>query len=742
MSFTNEVEVRIPDRSAFNLSHKKRMSMQFDFLYPSMLLETLPGDKFKVNQNNVCRFAPFLSPAFGDLKLYTHYFYVPRRIVEPFWKEFYTGEENNFTRPISYTIPYANCASYRPTRTPDVSDSESRINVYSADGSIFGKQSLADYLGIKPLPSDGVSLDSAAAFLLPSYINAITHIDLTPFIAYQYIYNEYYRDSQIDEDLFKPGAPLWYLTRDGYSELKRELFTPTGRLYGIQVGMISPESGKNVVANYPEESFNLGRLDFLTMFRGFNNQNPDSAIGFAFIKSIIQNLFTLRRRAWYHDYFTSARQSIVSGEIPIVPVQFNKNSTTQFLERLNPGDLYATSTNSDANVVVNGQQGTYATNVRHAQLGFTISALRLANAIQKFEEKSIRFGLRYIEQLASHFGVISSDASLQRPQFLGGSQSVVYVNEVTQTSQSTNDSPLGDYGGHAVTAEKGEDYTIYSEEHGWLFALTSVMVAPTYGDGLHKMWTRNYDRFNFYSPEFATLTDQTIKEKELFLIDQYSHKYLSNAASGSIPVVAGETEFGYAPRWDEYRGMNDSFSGQFRDKLQYWHFPRKFNNLTDLYYGPTNSMTLGDTDQDGVTFKAYDPQQYTPTQTELDSGLLVPITYVYFSRGFEPLTEEEQSDLETDHFIYVKVPLHSDTKHLNSYFEVRESPNVFYPPVLDSAFVHSHASLAPFALSTEMENIGSSRQEISLMGDDYIYCNFDNEVLAVRPLPEQILPQL
>lgn len=736
MSFTNDIEVRIPDKSAFNLSHKKRMSMQFDFLYPTMLLETLPSDKFKVNQNNVCRFAPFLSPAFGDLKLYTHYFYVPRRIVEPFWKEFYTGEDNSFVKPISWRIPYANCCSYSPRRT---SAQYANVNVYSADGSIFGRQSLADYLGIKPLPVDGMTMDLpfSAGNALKLLSENITNLDLTPFLAYQFIYNEYYRDSQIDEDLFKAGAPLWYLTRDGYSELKHEIFDEDGRLYGLTCRCIHPNTGSNTDIPYTREMFDAGCLAFLTMAKPFDN----NSVANEFLNSIISNLFTLRRRAWYHDYFTSARQSIVSGEIPIVPVQFNKNvgsGSSAFAQQLQPGDVYATSGNTDANVVTNGTTSQIITNVRHAQLGFTISALRLANALQKFEEKAIRFGLRYIEQLASHFGVISSDASLQRPQFLGGSQSVVYVNEVTQTSQSTEDSPLGDYGGHAVTSERGDHFTIYSEEHGWLFALTSVMVAPTYADGLHKMWSRNTDRFNFYSPEFATLTDQIIKEKELYLTDQYSARYI-NYSSSQNSAGYGSIEFGYAPRWDEYRGMLDTFCGQFRNKLQYWHFPRKFNNLTDMYFAPTDSTSYGELWKGGRVFKVYDPLVYTPTETELGSGYVVPLTYVFFTRGsMDSLTEAEQDYLSENGFFFAVV-YYSDFQQRG---DSRSNRDLFYTPSLNSKFVHSHASLAPFALSTEFENIGSSNTDSKIMGDDYIFANFDNEVLAVRPLPEQILPQL
>lgn len=737
MSFSNEVECKVPNRSAFNMTHKKRTSMQFDFIYPTLLMETLPDDKFKVKQTNVARFAPMLSPAFGDIKLYTHYFYVPRRIVEPYWKEFWTGKEDfGSISYVSLVVPYANCLNYDNWLPSG--------DVPSADGSIFGKQSLADYFGIKPIPRDTMICNDKG-----NTPDACDNIDLTPFIAYQYIYNEYYRDSQIDEDLFQPGNALWYLTRDGWSDFLRE-HEQGGRFYGAQgqfpYGVVSDTTYLDMLRKgCVPFTFYSRRLTLIA------NANFD----YQGYEHIITSLFSLRKRCWYHDYFTSARQSIVSGDVPIVPVRFqndpqNSSPITKFVER---GELYTTLNTNNANIVVNNTNAPAQRTINAWNFGFTLSALRLANALQKFEEKTIRFGTRYIEQLASHFGVISSDASLQRPQFMGGHQSTAYVQEVSQTSASTNDSAQGNYAGQMFTSDsnKNDEVTIYSEEHGWLFGLTSVMVAPTYGDGLHKMWNRNSDRFNFYSPEFAALTDQTIRERELCVLDTTTIQN-SNVNPNSI---GGNSSFGYAPRWDEYRGMLDSYTGQFRDKLKYWHFGRKFATLADLYYRELSSLLDADVIADmagnnGVptahvvvkgdsvrfVFEVY-PDTIANT-TQLNNPWALPVSYIMFNRA---LSAAEQAALDPNAagFFCVVYEVSAD----DAYYLALTSTNLMPVdvPVLDSDFIHASGSLDPFALTSEFENIGF-RKNIQRIGDDYIFCNFENEVLAVRPLPEQILPAI
>ena len=150
MSFYNEIETRVPNRSAFDRSYKNRMSMQFDFLYPTMIEETVPGDTFRINQKNIARFAPMLAPAFADVKMYSHYFNVPRRIVEPFWKEFFNDDEN-ISSPLhkkSFRVRMINCATASRNNYVMYIPENSVNAVHSVDGSPLAKKSLFECLKV------------------------------------------------------------------------------------------------------------------------------------------------------------------------------------------------------------------------------------------------------------------------------------------------------------------------------------------------------------------------------------------------------------------------------------------------------------------------------------------------------------------------------------------------------------------------------------------------------------------
>lgn len=726
MGFTTNVESKVPNRSVMNLDYKNRTSLQFDFLYPTCIKEALPKDKFKLNTANIARFAPQMAPSFGDLKFYTHWFYVPRRIVEPRWKEFYCREEEfGLNKNKSLRVIYSNQFNSTYSRT---GAKTTQTNVYSKDGTIFGKQSLADYFGLKPLPEG----DSA------SQRSGYQAIDATPFMAYQYIYNEYYRDSEIDEDLFKTGNALWYLTREGWTEFIRE-HQQGGRWYGARGWNIDRTQGTK--EQYYDYILN-GVLPFTTYDRTLTLA-ANANFEYESYEHIITELFTLRKRAWYHDYFTNATTTLTSGEMPIVPVKFQSRSDTSVSVDKELGSLWVNtnSTGGDSQVLANNSGESKVSNAKAWNLGFTISQLRLANALTKYEEKTIRFGTRYLEQLASHFGVISSDASLQRPLFLGGSQGTVYSNEVTQTSASTAESAQGNYAGQMIALDMTNKTCVCDcEEHGWIFALTSIMCKASYGDGLHKMWTRNSDPINFYSPEFAELTDQTIRLRELYTMD----KITANNREVNPNRMEGDSEWGYVARWDEYRGSYDTFTGQMRDKLRYWHFGRRFANLTDLYYGPSTETSVGakydsNTGTYKYVFRAF--KINTKPFTEYNEWD-IPLSFVTFNRE---LNEEEKTHLRTagndDNYIIVEVVVPSQSAMNWEQMIVRTTKDIINIPMLNTKFIRSNVPLVPFALTDEFENIGNDYDN-KLMGDDYIFANIANNITAIRPMPEQAIPRL
>lgn len=189
-----------------------------------------------------------------------------------------------------------------------------------------------------------------------------------------------------------------------------------------------------------------------------------------------------------------------------------------------------------------------------------INELRLALALQRYEEARARYGSRYTEYLA-YLGVRSSDARLQRPEYLGGGKQTIQVSEVLQTSPTTDGDDtdgVGNIKGHGLGAMRSNRYRRFFEEHGYVFTLFSVRPRTMYVQGLSRTWNRR-TKEDFWQKELEHIGQQEVLNKEL---------YLQHATPEGI--------FGYQNRYDEYRRAESYISGEFRNTLDYWHMARIF----------------------------------------------------------------------------------------------------------------------------------------------------------------------
>jgi hypothetical protein len=310
--------------------------------------------------------------------------------------------------------------------------------------------------------------------------------------------------------------------------------------------------------------------------------------------SIQYPLQELRQRAWQHDYFTSALPWTQKGEEATIPILGEADITFRGAD---PTGRYNTIRNYDGSVPgFNGEQKLSATSdilgsdpavMRRGDgadktildnspwlqadlssaTAASINDLRQAFRLQEWLEKNARGGSRYIEVIKSHFGVTSSDARLQRPEYLGGGKSPVTISEVLQTSEtglSQNDqqsqgTPQGNMAGHAINVGGGNRFSYRAQEHGYIIGIMSIMPKTAYFQGLPKHFTK-FDKFDYYFPSFAHLGEQPITTSELF-------------ATGS---VKDDSVFGYTPRYAEYKHQLSSVHGEFKDTLMFWHMARKF----------------------------------------------------------------------------------------------------------------------------------------------------------------------
>lgn len=200
----------------------------------------------------------------------------------------------------------------------------------------------------------------------------------------------------------------------------------------------------------------------------------------------------------------------------------------------------------------------------------TINELRMAVALQTFYEASARYGGRYTELLRGHFGVVSPDSRLQRPEYIGGKRVKINMQQVLQTSSTDETSPQGNTSGFSLTADIDKSFTYSCVEHGFIIGVCCIRTRQTYQYGLHRMWSRR-DMIDYYFPEFAHIGEQPVLNKEL---------YIQGIGSTDNQV------FGYQEAWAEYRQNHSYITGAYRSNyaqtLDSWHYAEKLDSLPTL----------------------------------------------------------------------------------------------------------------------------------------------------------------
>lgn len=489
-------------RSIFDRTHDHKTTMSAGHLYPILVDEVYPGDTYSIDLASLIRMSTPIHPVLDNAYLDVFFFFTPYRIVWDHWKEL-MGEspQDPYLNSIEYSVPMLK-------GTEEVSG--------SVEASIVPPKSILDYMGI---PSG----------------TTLKEISQLPVRAYVKVWNEWFRDQNLQN-----AADL-----------------DTG-----------------------DSNYRMSSTTVPGTWNNNNKTNPDAYVNNAKLGG---DLCPVNK---YHDYFTSALKEPQKGNpVPIPLSGFAPVYANNAIKLNGKGDNINIS--NEVGTALSGalavQAGTaIASNqniapsdyIRFNNLGAdlsdlvgtyaTINDLRYAFQLQKFLEADNRGGSRYREILRQHFFVSSPDASQQVPEFLGGKRIPINISQVLQTSSTDTTSPQGNTAAYSLTSDKFSAFTKSFTEHGVLLALACIRTEHTYAQGVECMWSRK-NKFDFYFPEFSSVSEQPIYNRELY-----------NGAYSSANFELADKVFGYKEPWAELKYKPNRVSGEFRptyeQSLDVWHY--------------------------------------------------------------------------------------------------------------------------------------------------------------------------
>lgn len=499
----NKIPQMKASRTRFNRDQTILTTFDAGKLIPFYVDEVLPGDTFSVDTAAIIRMTTPKYPVMDDSFIDFYYFFCPDRILWDNFKHFMGEVEETPWMPTkNYTVPQIRINGTNEKPAPD-------------------EKSILDYMGV------------------PTKVKKPFTINALPIRAYVKIWNEFFRDENVDNAAVlksDDGNVVYTMSHGEEDTMEKELKEAV--------------TGGNLL---PVNKFH----DYFTSCLPYPQRGPEVNVPIAGFAPIVWGMtseelqnYVLFPNAEGTDYVSQSETARWS-----IKKEPAKENPRVLLGRSGSGTTVMAQMKADLGTVA----------------GATVNQLRQAISVQQYYEALARGGSRYREQVQAIWDVIISDKTVQVPEYLGGGRYHVNISQIVQTSsqQANNDTPIGETGAMSVTPINESSFTKSFEEHGFVIGVACVRHNRSYQQGLERFWSRQ-DRLDYYVPQFANLGEQPVKKKEIMLTGENTD----------------EETFGYQEAWADYRMKPNRVSGLMRSNaegtLDFWHYADNYTKVPTL----------------------------------------------------------------------------------------------------------------------------------------------------------------
>lgn len=572
----NSINLPRPKRSRFNLTHERTFSASMGRLIPVFCEEVIPDDKWSVSTAFKLEMAPLIAPLMHNIDVYLYYFFVPNNLLSSAWDTWISqGEPAD-----SPNIPY-------PFRFRLVGPDNSTPLTKEQLVRYAGPGSLLDYLGFSNEYARTKTIIPA-----PSKLSGYKDYSSLPVLAYNAVWLNFFRNQNLLPLPTSWGNPGGY---DSAYDQTQNINLSDWRSwnYFYRNNVIVPVTA---LLKYSDEDdagyLDTQRLlpnavlrhanymhDYFTASLPFTQRGPQVTISFA-------GEANLKGQAFVPEGLKT-HNGISIATLGEKQLQFVTQSP---IDRTNIVQGNPANATEDANVVFDVGDGNQLKginapnsfgsinleqqNVNTDQLtvdlsevsGLSIIDLRRLSKLQQWLEKNAIGGNNPGENIYNHFGVHPSNCSMDKPIFLGGGRVPVAISNILQTSQSTDTSAQATPSGYARSQGFSGFRNKKFRNYGWILGLTYVMPRSQYIQGTRRYWDRS-SRFDYFWMEFERIGEQPVYNYEIF--------------DTGLADVNNE-EFGYNPRYADYKYIPSSVHGDFKTSLAFWHAARIFSSRPKL----------------------------------------------------------------------------------------------------------------------------------------------------------------